>query len=49
MKCMRCIQICDKVQGLNVWNVTGSGYRTTVDVSGNVSIREQTAHYADNV
>lgn len=40
IKCMRCIQICDKVQGLNVWNLTGSGYRTTVNVTGNVSISE---------
>ena len=29
VKCMRCIQICDKVQNLHVWNVTGSGFRTT--------------------
>lgn len=39
--CMRCIQICDKVQNLHVWNVTGSGFRTTVDVSGNTSIKDQ--------
>lgn len=33
IKCMRCIQICDKVQSLNVWDVEGTGSRTTVDVS----------------
>ena len=33
IKCMRCVQICDKVQGMNIWNVTGTGSRTTVDVS----------------
>ncbi|MDD4370554.1 MAG: [FeFe] hydrogenase, group A [Anaerostipes sp.] len=33
IKCMRCVQICDKVQGLNVWDVSGTGARTTVDVS----------------
>ena len=40
IKCMRCIQVCDKIQDLHIWNISGSGYRTTVDVSGNVSIRE---------
>ena len=39
IKCMRCIQICDKVQGLNVWDVSGTGARTTVDVSRNRDIR----------
>lgn len=34
IKCMRCIQICDKVQGMNVWDVSGTGSRTTVGVSG---------------
>ena len=39
-KCIRCIQICDKVQGLGIWSLIGSGYRTTVNVGGNRSIRE---------
>ena len=30
IKCMRCIQICDHIQGLNVWGLTGTGYRTTI-------------------
>lgn len=34
IKCMRCIQICDKVQGMNIWDVVGTGSRTTVDVRG---------------
>ncbi|MDO4745687.1 MAG: [Fe-Fe] hydrogenase large subunit C-terminal domain-containing protein, partial [Bacillota bacterium] len=38
IKCMRCIQICDKIQGMNVWDVTGSGYRTTVGVAHNEPI-----------
>lgn len=33
IKCMRCIQICDKVQGLHVWDVESTGSRTTVHVS----------------
>lgn len=33
IKCMRCIQVCDKMQSLNVWDVANTGSRTTVDVS----------------
>lgn len=40
IKCMRCIQVCDKVQDLHVWNLVGSGYRTTVGVSENKSLTE---------
>ena len=40
IKCMRCIQICDKVQGMNVWDISGSGFRTTVGVAHNEPIEE---------
>lgn len=40
IKCMRCIQICDKVQTLHVWDLAGTGSRTTVDVSGNRVIKD---------
>lgn len=40
IKCMRCVQICDKVQGLNIWDVQNTGSRTTVDVSGNITIED---------
>ena len=30
IKCMRCIQICDKIQGLNIWDVTSTGDRKSV-------------------
>ncbi len=33
IKCMRCVQVCDKVQSLGVWDVSNTGSRTTVDVS----------------
>ena len=33
IKCMRCVQVCDKVQGMNIWDIAGTGTRTTVDVS----------------
>jgi len=40
VKCMRCVQICEKVQGLGVWDVIGSGYRTSVGVSRNKVLTE---------
>ena len=40
IKCMRCIQICDKIQSLNVWDVESTGSRTTVHVSKNRKIEE---------
>lgn len=40
IKCMRCVQICDKVQDLHIWDVRNTGSRTTVDVSGNRCIEE---------
>ena len=40
VKCMRCVQICEKVQGMNVWDITGSGYRTSVGVANNKKITE---------
>ena len=40
IKCMRCVQICDKVQSLNVWDVVNTGARTTVDVSDGRKIGE---------
>lgn len=38
IKCMRCVQICDKVQDLHIWDVQNTGSRTTVDVAGNLTI-----------
>ena len=35
IKCMRCIQVCDKVQDLHVWDLSKTGSRTNVDVSNN--------------
>ena len=34
IRCMRCVQICDKVQRMNVWDVANTGGRTTIGVSG---------------
>lgn len=40
IKCMRCVQVCDKVQSLSIWDVAGTGGRTTIDVSGNRVIKD---------
>lgn len=40
IKCMRCVQICDKVQSLSIWDVAGTGGRTTIDVSNNRVIKD---------
>ena len=40
IKCMRCVQVCDKVQGLNIWDVEGSGSMSTINVSGHKKIEE---------
>jgi len=34
IKCMRCVQVCDKIQSVNIWDVVGTGSRTTVGVAG---------------
>lgn len=40
IKCMRCIQVCDKIQDLQIWDIANTGSRTNVDVSGNLRIEE---------
>lgn len=40
IKCMRCVQICDNVQGMHVWDVVNTGSRTTVNVAKNRLIQE---------
>ncbi len=40
IKCMRCVQVCDKIQDLHIWDVQNTGSRTTVDVSMNRCISE---------
>ena len=45
VKCMRCVQICDKVQGLHIWDVAGTGSRTTVNVSKNRKLEEADCAY----
>jgi len=40
IKCMRCIEVCDKIQGMHVWDVVGTGSRTTVGVSDGRTFEE---------
>ena len=40
IKCMRCVQVCDKIQNLKVWDVMGSGSRSRVGVRLNRLITE---------
>ena len=40
IKCMRCIQVCDKIQSAKVWDVINTGSRVTVGVSGAYSIED---------
>ena len=38
IKCMRCIQICDKVQDLHVWEMLATAHRTTIGVRDGVTM-----------
>ncbi|MGI5888018.1 MAG: [FeFe] hydrogenase, group A [Oscillospiraceae bacterium] len=40
IKCMRCVQVCDKIQASHIWDVVNTGSRVTVDVSGAYSLKE---------
>jgi len=40
IKCMRCVQVCDKVQGLKIWDIVNTGKRTSVNLRERLSIEE---------
>ncbi len=40
IKCMRCIQVCNQVQTLGVWDVESTGSHTTVNVAGGRKIED---------
>ena len=40
VKCMRCIQVCDKVQSMKIWDLIGTGSRTRVGVAAAKSLGE---------
>ena len=40
IKCYRCVAICEQVQSVNVWDMVGSGSKTTVGVKDNQPFTE---------
>lgn len=40
IKCMRCIQVCEKIQGLGIWDLCGTGHRTTIGVKNNKTFQD---------
>ncbi len=33
VRCMRCVQVCDKIQSMHIWDLIGTGSRTDVGVA----------------
>lgn len=40
IKCMRCVQVCDKIQASHVWDITNRATHTLVDVAGGRDIHD---------
>lgn len=40
IKCMRCIQVCDKISATGIWDLNLSGGRTTVWTKGGANIKD---------
>lgn len=40
IKCMRCVQVCDKVQDLSIWDIVSSGRRTSIDVADGIDFEK---------
>ena len=40
VKCLRCVSVCEKVQGLGIWEVNGTGANTAVGVVGGLKLRD---------
>ncbi|WP_303858209.1 NADH-dependent [FeFe] hydrogenase, group A6 [Aminicella lysinilytica] len=38
IKCMRCVQVCDEIQSVHVWEMTGTAQRTSVGVRDGLPI-----------
>ena len=45
VQCMRCVQVCDKVQGIHIWDAVGSGSRSTVDTFNRKPVAETDCTY----
>ena len=42
---MRCVQVCDKVQGVHIWDLVGTGSRTTVGTAKADSLSQSLCTY----
>ena len=45
IKCLRCIDVCDKVQGMKVWDLLGLGKNTRVGVRGGAKLTDVNCTY----
>ena len=45
IKCMRCVQVCEKVQSLGVWDIVNTGGKTTVNVRQNKKLPDVNCSY----
>ncbi len=45
VSCMRCVNVCDEVQGLSVWEVNGSGAHTKITVRDGLGLSEAGCAY----
>lgn len=45
IKCLRCVNVCEKIQNIGVWQVTGMGSRTTIDVKDGLNINDSNCTY----
>ena len=45
VKCMRSVQVCDKVQGVHIWDLVGTGSRTTVGTAKADSLSQSLCTY----
>lgn len=43
IKCMRCVQVCDKIQGLKIWDIINTGKRTSVGLRDGIHMEEDCA------
>jgi NADH-quinone oxidoreductase subunit G len=42
---MRCVQVCEKVQNMNIWDIIGTGKRTSVGTAGQQPLDETNCTY----
>ena len=45
VQCLRCIQVCENVQSVKIWDLLGTGSRTVVDASYNRRIQDTECTY----